>query len=70
MYLLFTRKASQRGITFYIGDDEAAFFELFDDQDQIAEELGHSLEWIEPSETRTGNMRSEIRLRTDGTVVG
>jgi len=41
------------------------FWELIDEQNQIEDQMGHSLEWVEPKETRTGNMRSEIRLRTD-----
>ncbi len=65
---LFDRKERERGITLYIEDDEDAFWQLVEDQDQIETELGHSLEWVEPKETRTGNMRSEIRLRTDGTL--
>jgi len=65
---LFDRKEHERGITLYIEDDEDAFWQLVEDQDQIETELGHSLEWVEPKETRTGNMRSEIRLRTDGTL--
>ena len=68
MSFLFDRNERERGITLYIEDDEDAFWELVEDQDQIEAELGHSLEWIEPKETRTGNMRSEIRLRTDGTL--
>lgn len=65
---LFDRKAGERGITLYIKDDEEAFWELIDDQNQIEEEIGQSLEWVEPKETRTGNMRSELRLRTEGTL--
>ena len=68
MAFLFDRQAGQRGITLFIEDDEAAFYELVKDRDQIEDELGHSLAWVEPTETRTGNMRSEIRLRTDGTL--
>jgi len=30
--------------------------------------MDHALDWSEPEETRTGNMRSKIQLRTDGTL--
>jgi len=63
---LFDRKVGERGITLFIEDDEEVFWELIDEQNQIEDEIGHSLEWAEPKETRTGNMRSEIRLRSDG----
>ena len=68
MSFLFDRNERERGITLYIEDDEDAFWELIEDQDQIEAKLGHSLDWVKPKETRTGNMRSEIRLRTDGTL--
>lgn len=33
---------------------------------EIEAELGPSLVWVEPEETRSGKMRSRIELRTDG----
>ena len=65
---LFDRKAGKRGITLFVEDDEQAFWQLHEDKEQIEAELGHSLNWVEPEETRSGNMRSAIRLRTDGTL--
>jgi len=62
----FNREECERGITLYIEDNEQAYRELVDEQEQIEEEIGRSLEWVEPNKTRTGNMRSEIQLRTDG----
>lgn len=63
---LFHQKAAERGIILYVEDDEQAFWQLHDEKEQIEEELGHSLNWVEPEETRGGNMRSTIQLRTDG----
>ena len=65
---LFDRKAGERGITLFVEDDEQAFWQLHEDKEQIEAELGHSLNWTEPEETRSGNMRSTIQLRTDGTL--
>ncbi len=65
---LFDRKAEERAIILTIEDDEQAFWQLHDEKEQIEEELGHPLNWVEPEETRSGNMRSAIQLRTDGTL--
>ncbi len=68
MSFLFDRKERKRGITPYIENNEQAFWKLVKDQDQIEAEIGCSLVWDEPIGTCTGNMRSKIRLRTDGTL--
>lgn len=65
---LFDRRAEERGITLFIEDDEQAFWKLKEEQAEIEDEMGQTLEWVEPEETRSGNMRSKIRLRTDGTL--
>ena len=64
----FIQKAKERGITLLIEDDEQAFWQLHEEKEQIEAEFGDELNWIEPEETRTGNMRSTIQLRTDGTL--
>ncbi len=48
--------------------DETMLFEFTDDQDSIEAVLRHSLVYLYPTETRTGNMWREIRLRMDGTL--
>jgi len=55
-------------VTFIIEDDAEAYHELEAQRDEIEAELGASLVWIEPEETRSGNMRSRIELRTDGNL--
>jgi hypothetical protein len=65
---LFDREDGKRDITLFIEDDEQAFWQLEEEQEQIEDEIGHSLNWDEPEETRSGNMRSAIQLRTDGTL--
>lgn len=65
---LFDRKAEERAIILYVEDDEEAFWQLHEEKEQIETELDYSLQWSEPEETRSGNMRSAIRLSTSGTL--
>lgn len=53
-------------VTLIIEDDADAYHELEADRQEIEAEIGDSLRWVEPEETRSGNMRSRIELRTDG----
>ena len=48
-----------------IRDDEQAYLELETEKEQIEEEIGTSLHWIEPEETRAGKFRSKIQVRKD-----
>ena len=53
-------------VTLIIEDDAEAYRELEAHRSEIEAELGDSLVWVEPEETRSGKMRSRIELRTDG----
>ena len=48
-----------------IRDDEQAYLKLETNREQIEEEIGTSLHWIEPEETRAGKFRSKIQVRKD-----
>ena len=45
-----------------IEDNEEAFLELKSEEETIEQELGCEVEWEEPRETQSGNMRSNIRV--------
>lgn len=59
---------SERYITLVIEDDETLFYQLEDQRDEIENEIGHSLDWVNPEETRSGKMRSQIQLRSHGSL--
>lgn len=65
---VFNTTEGERYVCLIIEDDEEAYWQLEADREQIEDEMGTSLVWIEPEETRGGNIRSQIQLRTDGTL--
>lgn len=65
---VFGTTANERYVTLIIEDDEEAYWQLEAKREQIEDKIGASLVWLEPEETRGGNMRSQIQLRTDGTL--
>lgn len=65
---IFDKSEKERGITLTVEDDEEGFWRLEDEREEIEGEMGESLVWIEPEETRSGKMRSQIQLRTEGTL--
>ncbi|MFC4550443.1 MULTISPECIES: DUF4268 domain-containing protein [Halorussus] len=53
-------------IALIIEDDADAYYELEAYRSEIEGDFDEPLLWIEPEETRSGNMRSRIELRTNG----
>lgn len=65
---VFNTTEDERYITLIIESDEDAYRQLKAEREQIEDEIGAPLDWIDPEETRGGNMRSQIQLRTDGSL--
>lgn len=51
-----------------IEDNEDAYWELKRQEVELEAELGMELQWDEPRETRSGKMRSNVRVVRDGHV--
>ncbi|WP_122091099.1 DUF4268 domain-containing protein [Halalkalicoccus subterraneus] len=65
---VFNTTEDERYISLIIEDDEETYWQLEAEREQIEDEIGESLVWIEPEKTRGGNMRSQLQLRTNGTL--
>lgn len=59
---------NQMRVVLTIEDDEDAFWKLFENQEAIEADVGKELNWDEPTETRSGNMRSSIGVDRDGDI--
>lgn len=70
IFFSFDTNGDERSIGLVIDDDEEGFWQLEAQREEIEAELGDSLVWNEPEETRTGKMRSQIQLRSHGTLDG
>ena len=68
IYFAFDTTEAEQYIGLVIEDDEDAYWQLEAEREEIEDEIGEPLVWIEPEETRGGNMRSQLQLRSDGTL--
>lgn len=62
------QRENQLAVVMMIEDDAEAFWDLESQRESIESEIGQSLCWNEPTETRANNMRSQIEVSTDGTL--
>ena len=62
------QRENQLAVVMMIEDDAEAFWDLEAQRESIESEIGQSLCWTEPTETRANNMRSQIEVSTDGTL--
>lgn len=61
-----TVEDSELRVELLIEDGEDAFWELKSEEEAIEDELGETVRWGDPRETRAGNMRSDISIARNG----